>query len=160
VSNRDPSEVCCASDSTEPACEHTTNGSFVTIASFPLKLSNKRCEHPRSFYNDSVSLKWETRVLSRKLRFAGRSYRRRIPRWKERGFHVTVHFIWLPNDGMVIQRVASRVAQGGHDIAIPDIRRRYTRGLGNHNTVYLPIVDEAWVLNGAVRVLASLSEAE
>ena len=35
---------------------------FVTIASFPLKLSNKRCEHPRSFYNDSVSLKWEKRA--------------------------------------------------------------------------------------------------
>jgi predicted ABC-type ATPase len=91
---------------------------------------------------------------------AGRSYRRRIPRWKELGFHVTVIFIWLPNDEMVIQRVASRVAQEGHDIAIPDIRRRYTRGLRNHNTVYLPIVDEAWVLNGAVRVLASLSAAE
>lgn len=81
---------------------------------------------------------------------AGRSYRRRIPRWKELGFHVTLFFIWLPSDEMAIQRVASRVAQGGHDIAIPDIRRRYTRGLRNLNTIYLPIVDEAWVLNGAV----------
>lgn len=81
---------------------------------------------------------------------AGRSYRRRIPRWKELGFHVTLFFIWLPSDEMAIQRVASRVAQGGHDIAIPDIRRRYIRGLRNLNTVYLPIVDEAWVLNGAV----------
>ena len=81
---------------------------------------------------------------------AGLSYRRRIPRWKELGFHVTLFFIWLPSDEMAIQRVASRVAQGGHDIAIPDIRRRYIRGLRNLNTVYLPIVDEAWVLNGAV----------
>ena len=81
---------------------------------------------------------------------AGRSYRRRIPRWKELGFHVTLFFIWLPSDEMAIQRVASRVAQGGHDIAIPDIRRRYTRGMRNLNTIYLPIVDEAWVLNGAV----------
>jgi predicted ABC-type ATPase len=107
-----------------------------------------------------VSLKWEKRVLPRKLRFVGRSYRRRIPRWKEHGFHVTLHFIWLPNNEMAIKRVAARVAQGGHDIAIPDIRRRYTRGLRNLNTVYLPIVGEALVLNGAVRVLASLSEAE
>jgi predicted ABC-type ATPase len=51
---------------------------------------------------------------------------------------------------MAIQRVASRVAQGGHDIAIPDIRRRYARGLRNLNQIYLPIVDEAWVLNGSV----------
>lgn len=81
---------------------------------------------------------------------AGRSYCRRIPRWKELGFHVTLFFIWLPSDEMAIQRVASRVAQGGHDIAIPDIRRRYIRGLRNLNRVYLPIVDEAWILNGAI----------
>jgi len=81
---------------------------------------------------------------------AGRSYRRRIPRWKELGFHVTLFFIWLPSEDMAIQRVASRVAQGGHDIAIPDIRRRFTRGLRNLATMYLPLVDEAWILNGAV----------
>ncbi len=81
---------------------------------------------------------------------AGRSYRRRITRWKELGFHVTLFFIWLPSEDMAIQRVASRVVQGGHDIAIPDIRRRFTRGLKNLATMYLPLVDEAWILNGAV----------
>lgn len=81
---------------------------------------------------------------------AGRGYRRRIPRWKELGFRVNLFFIWLPSEEMAIHRVASRVAQGGHNIAIPDIRRRYDRGLRNLTTIYLPIVDEAWVLNGAV----------
>ena len=51
---------------------------------------------------------------------------------------------------MAIERVASRVAQGGHDIPIPDIRRRYARGLKNLTNIYLPIVDDAWVLNGAI----------
>jgi predicted ABC-type ATPase len=81
---------------------------------------------------------------------AGRSYRRRIPRWKELGFRVTLFFLWLPSVEMAIQRVASRVAQGGHNIPIPDIQRRYGRGLKNLITIYLPIVDDAWVLNGAV----------
>lgn len=81
---------------------------------------------------------------------AGQSYRRRIPRWKALGFRVTLFFIWLPTEEIAIQRVAARVAQGGHNIAIPDIRRRYARGLKNLTTIYLPIVDDAWVLNGAV----------
>jgi len=81
---------------------------------------------------------------------SGLSYRRRISRWKELGFRVTIIFLWLPSEEMAIQRVASRVAHGGHDIAIPDIRRRYARGLRNLNQIYLPIVDEAWVLNGSV----------
>lgn len=81
---------------------------------------------------------------------SGLGYRRRIFRWKELGFRVTLMFLWLPGAEMAIQRVASRVAHGGHDIAIPDIRRRYARGLRNLNQIYLPIVDEAWVLNGSV----------
>ncbi len=44
----------------------------------------------------------------------------------------------------------SRRNEVGLDIAIPDIRRRYARGLRNLNQIYLPIVDEAWVLNGSV----------
>jgi predicted ABC-type ATPase len=81
---------------------------------------------------------------------SGLGYRRRIFRWKELGFRVTLMFLWLPGAEMAIQRVASRVAHGGHDIAIPDIRRRYARGLRNLNQIYLPIMDEAWVLNGSV----------
>ncbi|MBU6172359.1 MAG: AAA family ATPase [Planctomycetes bacterium] len=81
---------------------------------------------------------------------AGRSYQRRIPRWKELGFRVTLFFIWLPTEEIAIRRVAARVEQGGHNIAVSDIRRRYARGLKNLTTVYLPIVDDAWVLNGAV----------
>jgi predicted ABC-type ATPase len=81
---------------------------------------------------------------------SGLSYRRRIFRRKELGFRVTLIFLWLPGEEMAFQRVASRVAHGGHDIAIPDIRRRFARGLRNLNQIYLPIVDEAWVLNGSV----------
>ncbi|HBJ36151.1 MAG TPA: Zeta toxin family protein [Planctomycetaceae bacterium] len=81
---------------------------------------------------------------------AGLSYRRRVSRWKQSGFDVTLFFIWLPSEEMAVQRVATRVAQGGHNIPVADIRRRYVRGLQNLTSVYLPIVDNAWVLNGSV----------
>jgi len=81
---------------------------------------------------------------------AGLGYRQRISRWKELGFRVILFFLWLPCEDLAIERVASRVAQGGHDIPIPDIRRRYARGLRNLTNIYLPIVDDAWVLNGAI----------
>lgn len=62
---------------------------------------------------------------------AGRSYQRRINRWRELGFRVTLFFIWLPTEEIAIRRVAARVEQGGHNIAVSDIRRRYARGLKN-----------------------------
>lgn len=40
--------------------------------------------------------------------------------------------------------------QGGHNIPEPDIRRRYERGLKNLFDVYLPIVDDVWIMNASV----------
>ena len=46
---------------------------------------------------------------------------------------------------MAIVRVAARVAQGGHSIPEPVIRRRFEAGLRNFHEVYKPLVD-AWTL--------------
>jgi predicted ABC-type ATPase len=43
--------------------------------------------------------------------------------------HLT--FFWLPSADMAVQRVAKRVAAGGHAISEYVIRRRYERGLEN-----------------------------
>jgi predicted ABC-type ATPase len=59
-------------------------------------------------------------------------------------------FLWLPSPEFAIQRVAERVIQGGHNIPEPDIRRRYDRGLKNLFNVYLPIVDDVWIMNASV----------
>ena len=41
--------------------------------------------------------------------------------------------------------MAERVRQGGHDIPVPVIRRRFETGWQNFQDVYKPLVDE-WVL--------------
>ena len=40
--------------------------------------------------------------------------------------------------------------QGGHNIRELDIRRRYDRGLKNLFDIYLPIVDDVWIMNASV----------
>lgn len=74
---------------------------------------------------------------------ASRSYAQQIPAWQEAGYRVTLHFIEVPNADFSVERVAQRVANGGHDIPEPDIRRRYERGLRLFNETYRQIVD-AW----------------
>jgi len=46
---------------------------------------------------------------------------------------------------MVVQRVAERVRQGGHDIPEATIRRRFDAGMRLFFEVYRPLVDP-WVL--------------
>jgi predicted ABC-type ATPase len=54
-------------------------------------------------------------------------------------FHLT--FFWLPSADMAVERVARRVASGGHSIPENAIRRRYERGLDNFFNTYLLAAD-------------------
>lgn len=72
---------------------------------------------------------------------ATKSYRNLIFRAKERGYTIILLFFWLPSPEMAVERVASRVAAGGHDIPKYIIYRRYWNGLYNLFEIFIPIVD-------------------
>jgi predicted ABC-type ATPase len=76
---------------------------------------------------------------------SGLSYLRRIAQWRAVGYRVKLFFLSLPNVETAIERVASRVRQGGHDIPEAVIRRRFAAGLDNFHRRYKLAVDD-WVL--------------
>jgi predicted ABC-type ATPase len=65
-----------------------------------------------------------------------RTYVAHIRRWKAAGYQVVLHFIGLPSADFAVERVAMRVAFGGHGIPEQDIRRRFQRGLELFDAVY------------------------
>ena len=76
---------------------------------------------------------------------SGRTYARMIPQWKQAGFQVTLFFLQLPTEDLAVNRVVARVAQGGHNIPEPVIRRRFHAGIANFHSLYKPLVD-GWKL--------------
>jgi len=76
---------------------------------------------------------------------SGLNYARQIPRWREAGYHVTLIFLSLPSAEMAVSRVRARVEQGGHDIPVDVIRRRFYSGIRNFREVYCSVVD-SWRL--------------
>jgi predicted ABC-type ATPase len=76
---------------------------------------------------------------------AGKAYAKHIVDWKKSGYHITLFFLSLPNAEFAIERVAARVAGGGHHIPEPTIRRRFKSGLNNFNCLYKPLAD-SWSL--------------
>lgn len=76
---------------------------------------------------------------------SGKAYAKDIADWKKLGYHITLVFLSLPNAEFAIQRVAARVAAGGHNIPEPTIRRRFTAGISNFETLYKPLAD-TWAL--------------
>lgn len=76
---------------------------------------------------------------------SGRTYARQIRQWQSLGYHIKLIFLSLPNHNVAVARVAARVAQGGHNIPEEVIRRRFSLGLRNLETIYKSLVD-AWIL--------------
>ncbi|MBB4804574.1 putative ABC-type ATPase [Flavobacterium nitrogenifigens] len=48
---------------------------------------------------------------------------------------------------MAIERVKTRVQEGGHNIETDVIKRRYKNGINNLFDIYLPIVNEALIFD-------------
>ena len=80
---------------------------------------------------------------------SGRGYARLIREWKRAGYVVTLFFLELPNAELAIQRVAMRVAQGGHHIPEAVVRRRFDSGINNFQKFYKPLADKWWHFNNA-----------
>ena len=78
---------------------------------------------------------------------ATRSYVSLVKRAQKLGYKVHLLFFYLETPEQAIQRVAQRVAQGGHDIPEENIRRRFRRGINNLMHLYAPICDSVHIWN-------------
>lgn len=95
-------------------------------------------EEIKAYVLKGVSFAFETTL-------SGRGYARMIPEWRAQGYRVKMIFLMLPNVEIAIERVATRVAQGGHAVPATIIRRRFMAGLRNFNEIYKGLVD-VWTL--------------
>jgi len=76
---------------------------------------------------------------------AGKIYARKIPQWQALGYRVSLYFLRLRGVEIALDRVATRVKQGGHFIAEDVIKRRYRVGWDNFQSIYAPLVNN-WVV--------------
>lgn len=72
---------------------------------------------------------------------ASRSYTQFIEKAHAKGYFVSLLFFWLPSPELAIERVATRVAEGGHNIPEDVIRRRYDSGIRNFKALYMSACD-------------------
>lgn len=86
-------------------------------------------------------------LIEKKIDFAfettlsPRSYVNLVKEARGAGFHVTLLYFWLNTVDLAIERVKHRASEGGHDVAIPVIKRRYSAGMVNLFKRYMPICD-------------------
>ena len=80
---------------------------------------------------------------------ATRSYKSKVIEAQKQEYTVTLLFFWLQNVDLAIERVKTRVMEGGHNIETEVIKRRYLSGIKNLFNIYLPLVDEVMIFDNS-----------
>lgn len=103
-----------------------------------IQASRFMVEKMRELRNAGESFAIETTLASK-------SIANFIEESRTRGYEVKLIFITLDRPETAVNRVAQRVAKGGHYISEETIRRRYFRGIANLFDIYMPLVD-CWTI--------------
>lgn len=92
---------------------------------------------------------------------AGTSYIKIIKGLKSRGYESHLAFLWVSEVEFSIARVAKRVSEGGHNIPVDVIRRRFNSGIRNLFQIYRPLLN-SWQLhdNAGIETILIAEEVE
>ena len=96
---------------------------------------------------DELLQKGETFAFETTL--ATKSYKQKIEWAQANGYEVTLLFFWLDSPNMAKKRVAQRVAEGGHNIPLETIERRYHNGIVNLFAIYIDMVDICYIFDNS-----------
>ena len=81
---------------------------------------------------------------------AGKTYLLLLRRLRQQGYAIHLFFLWIPSVQLALVRIKERVAKGGHDVPVIDVRRRFGRSIRNFLRVYRPLLDSWMVFNTSV----------
>lgn len=96
-------------------------------------------------------LKEIARLVEQRADFAfestlsGLGYLSRLRDMRQSGYHIEIIYLKIVSPRLAVNRIKSRVRQGGHDVPRADVRRRFARSWQNFENHYRPLAD-AWAI--------------
>ena len=117
-----------------------------------------------SFHAGRIMLERINELLDQNVDFAIEttlttlSYQKTIELAKTKGYTVTLLFFWLNDVNLAIERVKTRVMEGGHNIPEEVIIRRYKKGIKNLTKVFVNLCDYWLVIDNSSRPYTFIAE--
>jgi len=122
-------------------CTHFINADLIAAGLSPLAPESELIAASRIFLAEIEIRIQKQEDFAFETTLSGRSYLKLIKRLKIQGWEVELLYLALPSAKMSRQRVAERVAHGGHNIPTKDIMRRFPRSLHNLLNEFSSAVD-------------------
>lgn len=127
-------------------CQEFVNADSIAAGISPFNVEGVAIEAGRIMLSRIEHLLNAREDFAIETTLATKSYVSLIKRAQAIGYKVSLIFIWLNSPEHAIQRVASRVKNGGHNIPTDVIERRFERGRYNLNSIYEPICDFSTII--------------
>jgi predicted ABC-type ATPase len=130
-------------------CKEFVNADEIAKGLSPFQPENVAFEAGRIMLHRIKELLDSDKNFSFETTLATKSYKNKIVEAKQKGYNVILLFFWLESYELAIERVKTRVLEGGHNIPKDVIKRRYFNGINNLFTIYLEIVDQALIFDNS-----------
>lgn len=122
-------------------CREFVNADEIARGLSPFNPESVSIEAGRLMLSRIEELLERDESLSIETTLATKSYINLVRRAQAKGYNVRLLFFWLRTPDLAVQRVAERVAKGGHNIPTDVIRRRYVAGISNLFRLFMREVD-------------------
>ena len=122
-------------------CREFVNADEIARGLSPFNSESMAIEAGRLMLKRIEELLEKEETFSIETTLATKLYINLVRRAQAKGYSVKVLFFWLNSPELALQRVAERVAKGGHNIPEPVIRRRYVAGIRNFFRLFMSEVD-------------------
>lgn len=130
-------------------CKEFVNADEIAKGLSPFQPESVALEAGRLMLNRIDELIEQKKDFAFETTLSTRSYKSLVQKVQGLDYYVTLVFFWLNTPDLAVERVRTRVENGGHNIPEDVIRRRYVAGIKNLFRLYLPIVDLAVVVNNS-----------
>ena len=122
-------------------CKEFVNADEIARGLSPFNPESVAIEAGRLMLQRIEDLLSKEESFSIETTLATKSYINLVRRAQEKGYTVRLLFFWLNSPELALQRIAERVAKGGHNIPEPIVRRRYVTGISNLFRLFMNEVD-------------------
>ncbi|SHF99806.1 zeta toxin family protein [Flavobacterium defluvii] len=130
-------------------CKEFVNADEIAKGLSPFQPEKVAFEAGRIMLHRVNELLESNKVFAFETTLATKSYKSKINLAQEKGYKVILLFFWLQDVELAIERVKTRVFEGGHNIETAVIKRRYINGILNLFNIYLPIADEVMIFDNS-----------
>jgi predicted ABC-type ATPase len=127
------------------SCYEYINADSIAAALSPFSPENMAIQAGKLMLNRVSQLAEERKDFAFETTMASRTFVNLLKKCKTYGYQINLIYLWLQTPELALERVKSRVENGGHNIPPDIIFRRYHRSIKNFLELYIPLADQ-WAL--------------